>query len=144
MKNKIKVLKICNIIEPIIFIVSFIGLYLTVAFALSNVSWVSLGETVRDWYWYESLIMNMTWIMPLGIVIFEIYMFFKLNTKFKICKIIYIVFCLPFVLIVWYKYAAMCLIVIFVFNLIECIFRFINMEKILKKGKICEKENIID
>ena len=130
MKKK-KTIKILNILEPILCFLMGIGAICTTIFAFSNVDWISLGGQLRDWYWYESLIMYVTMILPIAIIIFELYIFFNIKSRYKLYTLVYLTIDIVVSILVWNILPFTILVSIFLFNLVKCIYRIINTTKIL-------------
>lgn len=130
MKNNI--FKILNIIEPILCLLTEVGAVAIAIFALGNVNWVALGGTLRESYWYEDLISGITVILPIFIIIFEIYFFFKIKNRYKLYTFLYCIVDIIIAIIIWYVNTFGMLVSILLFNLIKCIYRIKNESKLLK------------
>ena len=130
--KKHEIIKILNIVEPILCLLMGICAIWTIIFALNNINWINLGGKLRDWYWYESLIKNITMLLPIVIIIFELYIFFNVKNNYKLYTLVYLVVDVVVSFLVWTIHPFIIFVSIFLFNLVKCVYRIIYMNKILK------------
>ena len=130
MNKKEKRFVILNALEPILCLIMGVGAVYTTIIAFSNVNWVSLGGKIREWYWYESIIMDVTSMLPFVIIISELYIFLKIKKKYKFYTLIFTVIEIIVSIAIYNINTFAILVSIFIFNLIKCIYRIIYKRRI--------------
>ena len=124
---------ILNIVIICLFIIFFIFLYFSLNLILKDFTDVSLYSAESSKLpWNELLLYLINFvILPLSVLIIEVYMLFHINNQFAFYTIV--CFCIDMLLtFALFKVTPFAIFIPFVFSVIKCSFRIIKRNIVLK------------
>lgn len=73
-----------SIVEIILLLMSLAIVYMNMFTSARHFDWLSLGGTLRDWYWYENFIYVLSFLLPLVVLVNGIELYVKVKRKVRV------------------------------------------------------------